>query len=75
VTGQAAWYDLKVDVFLAEPGETGVWPTFDALKLLPGMPKPPEVLRYHTHEAVNLERPFSDALKKGSLKANNGDKR
>jgi anaerobic selenocysteine-containing dehydrogenase len=75
VTGQAAWYDLKVDVFLAEPGETGVWPTFDALKPLPGMPKPPEVLRYHTHEAVNLERPFSDALKKGSLKANNGDKR
>ena len=28
ITGQAAWYDLKVDVTKAAEGETGVWPQF-----------------------------------------------
>ena len=26
ITGQAAWYDLKVRIRKAAPGETGVWP-------------------------------------------------
>ncbi|MEZ5649503.1 MAG: molybdopterin oxidoreductase family protein [Burkholderiaceae bacterium] len=30
VTGQAAWYDLKVRITKAGPGETGAWPHFEA---------------------------------------------
>jgi anaerobic selenocysteine-containing dehydrogenase len=29
VTGQAAWYDLKVRITKAAPGETGVWPKIE----------------------------------------------
>ncbi len=29
VTGQAAWYDLKVRITKAAPGETGVWPKLE----------------------------------------------
>ncbi len=67
VTGQAAWYDLKVAITLAAPGETGVWPVFEEVQPPPGQPTSPDVLRYHTHVAVNIERPFKDALTEGSL--------
>ncbi|MGQ7846862.1 molybdopterin oxidoreductase family protein [Granulosicoccus sp. 3-233] len=73
VTGQAAWYDLKVDIYPAAPGETGSYPTFDAIKRLPDMAAAPSVLRYHTHEPVNLERSLQDALSRGHLSS--GDKR
>jgi hypothetical protein len=47
VTGQAAWFDLRVKISKAAPGETGCWPEFPELKRLPGDDKPrPEVLRY-----------------------------
>ena len=29
VTGQAAWYDLRVHITKAAPGETGVWPKLE----------------------------------------------
>ncbi|MGE0805648.1 MAG: molybdopterin oxidoreductase family protein [Burkholderiaceae bacterium] len=29
ITGQAAWYDLRVRITKAAPGETGVWPKLD----------------------------------------------
>jgi sulfite dehydrogenase (quinone) subunit SoeA len=29
ITGQAAWYDLKVRIVKAAPGETGVWPKLE----------------------------------------------
>ena len=32
ITGQAAWYDLKVNVTKAAAGEEGVWPQFGAAK-------------------------------------------
>ena len=45
ITGQAAWFDLRVRVVKAAPGETGVWPVPDALPDLPGMGEPaPTVL-------------------------------
>ena len=72
VTGQAAWYDLKVNVYLAEPGETGVYPQFDTIKRLPDVEASPEVLTYHTHTPINLERSMRDALTRGQL--NRGDK-
>ncbi|HUW28055.1 MAG TPA: molybdopterin oxidoreductase family protein [Sulfuriferula sp.] len=49
VTGQAAWFDLRVKISKALPGETGSWPEFPALKPLPwddGVR--PDVLRYST---------------------------
>jgi len=67
ITGQAAWYDLKVNVRLAAPGETGIYPDMDALARLPDMPDAPKVLRYHVHPPVNQERPFKDALMRGPL--------
>ena len=73
VTGQAAWYDLKVNVRRAAPGESGVWPEFESIRRLPDMAEPPDVLRYHTHPAVNLERPFRDALTRGSLGTRSGE--
>jgi len=35
VTGQAAWFDLRVKITKAAPGETGVWPVFAATGPLP----------------------------------------
>ncbi|MEK8090418.1 molybdopterin oxidoreductase family protein [Thermithiobacillus plumbiphilus] len=55
VTGQAAWYDLRVKVYPAAPGEEGVWPTFETVKRVPGQEDPVDVLRYHTHKPVNLK--------------------
>jgi len=67
VTGQAAWYDLKVKVSAAAVGETGVWPQFDTIKPLPGMSDAPDKLTYATHDAVNLQRSLHDTLTKGGL--------
>ncbi|MGF1546919.1 MAG: molybdopterin oxidoreductase family protein [Thiotrichales bacterium] len=40
VTGQAGWYDVRVRVYKAEPGEPKQsWPQFGALKPFPGMEK------------------------------------
>ena len=72
VTGQAAWYDLKVNVSLAAPGETGAYPQFDTIKPLPDVAASPDVLTYHTHAPINLERSMQDALKRGHL--DSGDK-
>ncbi len=65
VTGQAAWYDLRVKVTPAAPDETGVWPQFEPLKPLPGAAPAPERLRYQTHKAVHLNRRFWDILTRG----------
>ncbi|OJZ16982.1 MAG: formate dehydrogenase [Thiobacillus sp. 65-29] len=48
VTGQAAWFDLRVKIRKAAPGETGSWPQFDTLKPYPGDERyaRPDVLRY-----------------------------
>ena len=46
VTGQAAWYDLRVRVRLAEASEQGeTHPRFEALPRLPGVEAPPRLLR------------------------------
>lgn len=47
VTGQAAWYDLRVRLEKADPADAGESaPRFIAAKRPPGMMEPPEVLRY-----------------------------
>ncbi|MDI3324083.1 molybdopterin oxidoreductase family protein [Pontibacterium granulatum] len=65
VTGQAAWYDLRVKITPAAPGETGAWPTFSALKPQPNAKPSPDMLSYTSHENVNLKRPMSDILTRG----------
>ncbi|MDX5935699.1 molybdopterin oxidoreductase family protein [Acidithiobacillus thiooxidans] len=55
ITGQAAWYDLRVRIYPAAPGEEGTWPTFPTIKPLPDEPRPVDRLRYHTHPPVNLK--------------------
>lgn len=43
ITGQAAWYDVRVRIYPAkddEPAES--WPQFDTLKPVPGMPEQPK---------------------------------
>jgi anaerobic selenocysteine-containing dehydrogenase len=52
ITGQAAWFDLRVRIYKAKPGETGVWPEFPPLKLLPWDDgRRPRVLDFHTHDS------------------------
>jgi anaerobic selenocysteine-containing dehydrogenase len=47
VTGQAAWFDLRVRVRKAAPDETGVWPLFATLRSIPGDDGVrPDVLRW-----------------------------
>jgi anaerobic selenocysteine-containing dehydrogenase len=47
VTGQAAWFDLRVRIEKAAPGETGSWPQFPPVRRLPGDTwARPAVLRY-----------------------------
>ncbi|MDE2145839.1 MAG: molybdopterin oxidoreductase family protein [Burkholderiales bacterium] len=42
VTGQAAWYDVRVRIYPAQPGEPAEsWPQFQALGDVPGMPPKP----------------------------------
>jgi len=65
ITGQAAWYDLQVNVYPAAEGESGTWPQLPPVQRLTDVLEPPEVLRYATHKAVNLERPLADALRRG----------
>jgi sulfite dehydrogenase (quinone) subunit SoeA len=52
VTGQAAWFDLRVKVSKCAVGETGIWPKFPASKRLPGDDgRRPSTWRYHTQPA------------------------
>ena len=47
LTGQAAWFDLRVRVEKAAPREQGeMVPRFEATSKPPNMPTPPVVLRY-----------------------------
>jgi len=47
VTGQAAWFDLRVNVTKCASGETGIWPVFAPARRIPGdSGARPQVLRY-----------------------------
>ncbi len=73
ITGQAAWYDLKVKIYPAHEGEEGSAPQFETIKPIPNATKPDHVQthkgqdvgRYQAHEAVNLKRPLGDILTRG----------
>ena len=47
LTGQAAWFDLRVRVEKVDPNEPAeVYPRFEATKRPPGIEQPPRILRY-----------------------------
>jgi sulfite dehydrogenase (quinone) subunit SoeA len=46
VTGQAAWYDLRVRIEKVAPGDEVTEPRFTPLPLPPGLQQRPEILRY-----------------------------
>ena len=48
ITGQAAWYDVRVRVYKAEESEEKItWPQFKPMKTLPGMFSPlPKLINY-----------------------------
>jgi anaerobic selenocysteine-containing dehydrogenase len=53
VTGQAAWFDLRVKVTKCAPGETGIWPVFAPTKRAPGDDNArPRIWRYHSRGAA-----------------------
>jgi anaerobic selenocysteine-containing dehydrogenase len=63
VTGQAAWYDLRVRIEKADPEEPAEsWPQFSATQRPPGLEAGPDRLRYHTHEPVRINRTLRDIL-------------
>ena len=61
VTGQAAWYDLKVRIRPAARDETGTWPTFDA-SAMNARRDAPVVLRYAAGEQIRAHRGLHDVL-------------
>ncbi len=55
ITGQAAWYDLKVKITKAAPGEIGVWPQFNENGTTHGNPLPhPRHLSRREREEIAL---------------------
>ncbi len=63
VTGQAAWYDLRVKIYPAGAHEQGSWPQFKPAAQRADGER--DVLRYQTHPAVNLRRTMRDVLTRG----------
>lgn len=62
ITGQAAWYDLKVKIRPAAEGEEGSWPQFDTVQPLPNFKPAPLKQAYTSHKNVNLQRTWADVL-------------
>lgn len=64
VTGQAAWYDLRIRIERDDTARSGSQPQFAESKPLPGddSSPAPSVLRHHTHKPVNLRRRIVDTL-------------
>ena len=60
VTGQAAWFDIKVRVRPASRDETGTWPVFESHA--PGPIPAPMRLRYAAGGQVALRRSLRDVL-------------
>jgi len=63
VTGQAAWYDLRIGITRAEASDEMTSPAFEPSHSLPGKEhEAPPALRYHTHKPVGLRRSIRDTL-------------
>ena len=65
VTGQAAWYDLRVKISHAEAHDARSEPQFDSIRRTPGQADPVSTLRYAVGKQVNLRRSLKDVLLRG----------
>ncbi|TQV67741.1 molybdopterin-dependent oxidoreductase [Exilibacterium tricleocarpae] len=57
ITGQAAWYDLRVKITPVAAGDACSLPRFSSLRPLPNDTPPPDRLIVTTHANVNIKRP------------------
>ena len=46
ITGQAAWYDLKVSIQKADPDDPGIYPTFPTIESPGKLEKPASTVTY-----------------------------
>ena len=65
VTGQAAWYDLMLNIRLDDDqSDDRSWPQFASSAATKAGQPPPQTLRYQTHRAVNMRRTIKDILRR-----------
>jgi len=64
ITGQAAWYDLRVKIYPANGDVAGIQPIFET-RVESGKHSLDKLLRYQSHKAVHLTRTFKDIITRG----------
>ena len=64
ITGQAAWYDVKVNITPCTAHDEQSWPQFDALNPPPGC-EGEERVTYTSSDNTNLKRTLRDTLLRG----------
>jgi len=62
VTGQAAWFDLRVRIERDAEQAHGTEPSAEPARTLPGMDAAPARLRFHTHRPARIARRLGDLL-------------
>ena len=62
ITGQAAWYDLRVQIAPADAPAADERKPFSEIRPLPGAKPQADALGYHTHAPVRLHRRILDVL-------------
>lgn len=65
VTGQAAWYDLRVKITPAAADDEKSLPQFGKTWKVPGQKESVSVLRYAVGNSVNIKRGLKDILTRG----------
>ena len=65
VTGQAAWYDLRVRVTAAEAGKKRSLPRLENVRRTLQQSQAAQTLRYSAGEQVNLKRSLKDTIMRG----------
>ncbi|MGY8861208.1 MAG: molybdopterin oxidoreductase family protein [Pseudomonadales bacterium] len=71
ITGQAAWYDLRVKITPASDkddelaGTNLSWPRFDKVKPVPNFTPSSKVSSYSSHPNINISRGWRDIFSRG----------
>ena len=64
ITGQAAWFDLRVKIAKAETANESQ-PAFDKVKPLPSFTPASKMSSYSTHPNINISRGWRDIFSRG----------
>jgi len=71
ITGQAAWYDLRVKITPASDKDDDLagtnlsWPRFDKVKPVPNFTPSSKVSSYSSHPNINISRGWRDIFSRG----------